>query len=78
MEAILSNGHMRSGLRAKDNVEAFWALLLFVILLAPVGAWAQAADQPVWQGVLRNPAGAVSYTHLESAQPVAGTSTLHA
>jgi hypothetical protein len=49
---------MRSGLRAKDNVEAFWALLLFVILLAPVGAWAQAADQPVWQGVLRNPAGA--------------------
>jgi hypothetical protein len=29
-----------------------------VLLVAPAAAWAQAASQPVWQGVLHNPAGA--------------------
>jgi hypothetical protein len=36
----------------------FWGLLLSVLLISTVGAWAQTAVQPVWQGVLRNPAGA--------------------
>jgi len=32
--------------------------MLFVLFISAVGAWAQAAVHPVWQGVLRNPAGA--------------------
>jgi len=43
---------------AKCNVSSFCGLLLSVLLISTVGAWAQPAVQPVWQGVLRNPAGA--------------------
>ncbi|MFY9854808.1 MAG: carboxypeptidase-like regulatory domain-containing protein, partial [Terracidiphilus sp.] len=43
---------------AKFNVRSFWGLLLSVLFFSTVGAWAQTAVQPVWQGVLRNPAGA--------------------
>lgn len=44
--------------RAKCNAKGFWALVFAGLLLAVAGAWAQQAAQPIWQGVLRNAAGA--------------------
>jgi hypothetical protein len=38
--------------------KAFFVLALATLLLAATEAWAQPAAQPVWQGVLRNAAGA--------------------
>jgi len=58
VKVILGNGRWQSGSKAKCNVKSFWVLLLSVLLISTVGAWAQTAVQPVWQGVLRNPAGA--------------------
>jgi len=43
---------------AKCNVSSFWGLLLSVLFVSTVGALAQTAVHPVWEGVLRNPAGA--------------------
>jgi hypothetical protein len=42
----------------KSNGKGKWALGLAVLLLAASCAWAQPTAQTVWQGVLRNPAGA--------------------
>ena len=58
MKVILGSGRGQSGSNAKCDVKRFLVLLLFVLLISTVGAWAQAAVLPVWQGVLRNPAGA--------------------
>ncbi|MGD0681110.1 MAG: TonB-dependent receptor [Terracidiphilus sp.] len=54
----MGNRRGLSGSKAKCIVVRFWGLLLSVLLISTVGAWAQTAVQPVWQGVLRNPAGA--------------------
>ena len=43
---------------AKCNVRSFRGRLLSVLLISTVAACAQTAGQPVWHGVLRNPAGA--------------------
>ena len=43
---------------AKCDARSFWGLLFSVLVFSAIGAWAQAAIQPEWQGVLRNPAGA--------------------
>jgi hypothetical protein len=58
VKIILGNGRGQSGSKAKCNVKRFWVLMLSVLLISTVGAWAQTAVHPVWQGVLRNPAGA--------------------
>ena len=58
MKVILGNGRWQSGSKAKCNVKSLWGLLFSVLFFSTVGAWAQTAVQPVWQGVLRNPAGA--------------------
>jgi hypothetical protein len=58
VKIILGNGRGQSGSKAKCNVKRFWVLLLSVLLISTVGAWTQTAVHPVWQGVLRNPAGA--------------------
>jgi len=58
VKVILGNGRWQSGSKAKCNVKSFWVLLLSVLFISTGGAWAQTAVQPVWHGVLRNPAGA--------------------
>jgi hypothetical protein len=58
VKIILGYGREQSDSKAKCNVKRFWVLLLSVLLISTAGAWAQTAVQPVWQGVLRNPAGA--------------------
>jgi hypothetical protein len=58
VKIILGNGRGQSGSKAKCSVKRFWVLLLSVLLISTAGAGAQTAVHPVWQGVLRNPAGA--------------------
>jgi hypothetical protein len=52
------NRNKQAGFKAGDGVRIFWMLGLTVLLLSAVAGWAQQAAQPVWQGVLRNAAGA--------------------
>ncbi len=58
MRVILANGRRLCGLKAKCDGKGFRALLLSLLLVSTAGAWAQTAVQAVWQGILRNPAGA--------------------
>ena len=58
MKIILGNRHGQSSSKAKCSVKRFWVLLFSVLLISTAGAGAQTAVHPVWQGVLRNPAGA--------------------
>ncbi len=58
MKVISGSGRRLCGSLAQCHGMCFRLLLLFVLLISPAGAWAQAAVQPVWQGILRNPAGA--------------------
>ena len=58
MKVQWDNGHKRTGSKAGDGVGIIWILGLSVLLLSAVAGWAQQTAQPVWQGVLRNAAGA--------------------
>jgi hypothetical protein len=52
------NEYGRAIFKAGRNGKGFQALALGVLVLLAVAAWAQPAEQPVWQGVLRNAGGA--------------------
>jgi hypothetical protein len=57
VKVILGNRRGWINRMAKCNCKGFLALLLSVLFVS-TAAGAQTAAQPVWQGVLRNPAGA--------------------
>jgi hypothetical protein len=57
VKVILGNGRRIGSLKAKGNVKGFLALLLSALLVTTAAAGVLTTAQPVWQGVLRNPAG---------------------
>jgi hypothetical protein len=52
------NGRKRAGFKAGDGTKIFWMLLLTMLSSSSAMDWAQQTAKPVWQGVLRNAAGA--------------------
>jgi hypothetical protein len=58
LEIIFGNERGQSSSEIRRNAKIFRVLLLAAWLLTAGGAWAQQPEQPVWQGVLRNAAGA--------------------
>jgi hypothetical protein len=54
----LKPGRGLSGSKPNGKAKGFVALVLAALLLFAAAAWAQQPEQPVWQGVLRDVAGA--------------------
>jgi len=52
------NGRKRAGSKAVSVLRTLWTFGAAVLLLSAVAGWAQQTAQQVWQGVLRNTAGA--------------------
>ncbi len=48
----------RASSKTSHKARGFWVLAIAALVLCAAGAWAQPAAQSVWQGVLRNAAGA--------------------